>query len=299
MSTLYATRGLPGSGKSTLARAWVAEDPTSRARVNGDDLRQMLTGGYVKAAEHRAGMVRDSAALSLLRSGVDVVVDNTHLRARALRGLAEVARRAGAEFEVWDLTDVDVEECIRRDAARPEPVGEDVIRGMHQRFLKGRTLPLPAPTLGDLPVVAAPYRPAPGTPRAVLVDVDGTVALMGDRGPYDWGRVGEDAPNRSVIDVAVALHTDGHVLVVMSGRSEVCRDATVAWLSEHLRSPFVGPFMRAEGDHRKDSVVKAELFDAHVRDHYDITAVLDDRRQVVDMWRSMGLVTLQVAEGEF
>lgn len=42
-----------------------------------------------------------------------------------------------------------------------------------------------------------------------------------------------------------------------------------------------------------------ELFDRHARDEYRVLVVLDDRKQVVDMWRSLGLTCLQVAEGNF
>jgi hypothetical protein len=87
--------------------------------------------------------------------------------------------------------------------------------------------------------------------------------------------------------------------VFLSGRTAGCQDATTAWLTQHVGGPFDGPFMRAAGDHRKDSIVKAELFDRHVRDTYDVTCVLDDRKQVVDTWRAMDLTVLQVAEGDF
>jgi len=58
-------------------------------------------------------------------------------------------------------------------------------------------------------------------------------------------------------------------------------------------------FMRPEGDMRPDNIVKAELFDTYVRDNYDVQFVIDDRDQVVDMWRRMGLACLQVAPGDF
>ena len=32
---------------------------------------------------------------------------------------------------------------------------------------------------------------------------------------------------------------------------------------------------------------------------YNVHFVLDDRQQVVDMWRSLGLTVFQVAEGDF
>jgi hypothetical protein len=56
--------------------------------------------------------------------------------------------------------------------------------------------------------------------------------------------------------------------------------------------------MRA-ADMRKDSVVKQELFERFVRDKYNISFILDDRQQVVDMWRGLGLTVFQVAEGDF
>lgn len=57
--------------------------------------------------------------------------------------------------------------------------------------------------------------------------------------------------------------------------------------------------MRPEGDIRKDSIVKREIFENYIRDYYNIQFVLDDRNQVVEMWRSLGLKCLQVQEGDF
>lgn len=50
----------------------------------------------------------------------------------------------------------------------------------------------------------------------------------------------------------------------------------------------------------KDDIVKFELFKEHVEPVFNIKFVLDDRNQVVDMWRNeLGLKVLQVAEGDF
>lgn len=57
--------------------------------------------------------------------------------------------------------------------------------------------------------------------------------------------------------------------------------------------------MRPAGDKRRDDIIKAEIFDQHIRGHHNILLVLDDRDSVVKMWRSMGLTCLQVAEGNF
>ena len=42
-----------------------------------------------------------------------------------------------------------------------------------------------------------------------------------------------------------------------------------------------------------------EIFENDIRPYYNIDYVLDDRNQVVEMWRSIGLTCLQVAEGNF
>ncbi len=145
----------------------------------------------------------------------------------------------------------------------------------------------------------AAYEPLPDGIPAYLVDLDGTMCLMGDRSPYDETRVGSDLVNEPVRQVVYALAAIGNRIIFMSGRKETCRPETEAWLREHYALTYEGLFMRAAGDGRKDWVVKGELFDAHVRGRYDVRGVFDDRNQVVGMWRSIGLTVFQVAPGDF
>ncbi len=150
----------------------------------------------------------------------------------------------------------------------------------------------------------APYSPLPGTPRAIICDIDGTVALRGNRSPYDWTRVADDTPNRPVIEVVQALHASGHQVIFMSGRSAICELATGMWIETHVAAnwSFDNGFlllMRRQGDNRQDAVIKAELFDQHVRTRFNVRAVFDDRLQVIRMWREMGLTVLDVAGGDF
>jgi predicted kinase len=309
MAELMITRGLPASGKSTWARQWVAEDPAMRARVNRDDLRSNLYGTArpTHQQESAISVVQQAAVRALLAAGRSVVVDDMHLRARYVSNWVAVAASAGAGFGLQDFTDVPVEECIRRDAERgargDRAVGEEVIRELHGRFLaSGRGLPasalVPKP---DATAAAARYRPDPQLPAAWLVDIDGTLALMGTavggRGPFDWHRVGEDQPNPAVVDLVRALDAKA-AIVVMSGRDESCRGLTEAWLARY-EVPYDALFMRPTGDSRKDSIVKRELFDQHVAPRWAVQGVIDDRRQVVEMWRALGLMCAQVAPGDF
>lgn len=302
MTKLIITRGLPGSGKSTFARRWVSEDPKRRAEVNRDLLRVMMHGGYVDA-EPMITAARDAMISKLLSRGVDVVCSDTNLPQRVARDIARVGRLAGAEVQVQDFTGIPLEVCLSRNATRTdkEPVPEKRIREMHDRYIAGRSGPMPLPVEDETVTGADFVERVPGRPYAVLVDIDGTVALKGARSPYDYTRVHEDDPNKRVIDVVYALYLAGYEIIFMSGRSEDCRAMTEEWLAECL--PFVAGaqlYMRASGDMRKDSIVKRELFDKHVRGYFNIVCVLDDRNQVVRMWREeLGLTCLQVAEGNF
>jgi predicted kinase len=292
------TRGLPASGKTTFAR----ELQPSVVRVNRDDLRRMLHGRrlFTQWAEGQVAVVQRAMVETLLRARADVIVDDTNLRSRTVRDWAELAARFSAGFEVHDFTDVPLEECVRRDAGRAveERVGEPAIRRMFDRFLKGRNLPLPVPSVapGGPGVV---YDPPAGLPPAVLVDIDGTVALLNGRSPYDMSRVGEDAPNEAVIAAVRAMHAAGNAVVYCTGRNEWCRPATEAWLDRHVGVPYAGLFMRRDRDTRRDAVVKAEMFASAIRDRWRIVGVFDDRQQVVRMWRALGLTVFQVAEGDF
>lgn len=58
-------------------------------------------------------------------------------------------------------------------------------------------------------------------------------------------------------------------------------------------------YMRTPGDMRKDFVIKKELYDAKIKNKYNVQFVLDDRNQIVDMWRGLGMTCLQVDYGNF
>jgi len=134
---------------------------------------------------------------------------------------------------------------------------------------------------------------------AVIVDIDGTVAVRGDRSPYDESRVGWDAPNKPVIAVVEALHAAGHAIVFVTGRTSRCRTDTRKWLEAHVPVPQELLLMRRVGDQRPDQTVKRELYARSIRPRYRVLCVLDDRDRVVEMWRGLGLTVFQVAEGNF
>lgn len=143
--------------------------------------------------------------------------------------------------------------------------------------------------------------------RALLVDIDGTMAINNSGRPwYGEGyekRLHEDSPNQILIDVLDALTYKGGFadkVLFVSGRAEVGRAATTAWLMDHT---FYDPdgddvelFMRADEDFRSDVEVKTEIYNEHIRGVYDVRLALDDKPELITLWRSLGIPAWQVNE---
>lgn len=305
-STIHLTTGLPASGKTTYARALMTGAGGRLRRVNLDDIRAMLDddGAGTKVWSHKheatAQRIQEDAIRAALAGGWDLVVDNTHLTQRMPSRIKQIV--AGqARFEVHDFTGIPLEECLRRDAARPRPVGEAAILRLHEKHrsaTKGGWR-LTAEWLNDNPLAHLKrYEPNLDLPPAVLCDIDGTLALHHERGPYDFEACGTDRLNDSVAHALDAFHRCGMRILLLSGRQEEYREHTERWLAA-MYVPYDALWMRPLGDRRSDDVVKAELFDQHVRDSYWVRTVLDDRDRVVALWRRMGLPCWQVNYGDF
>src|SRR5262249_6186946 len=128
-------------------------------------------------------------------------------------------------------------------------------------------------------------------------DVDGTLAHMQGRRPFDWHLVGDDALDEVVADILRRYMWD-HKIILLSGRSDECRDATKRWLRMN-KVPYDALHMRRAGDFRPDTVVKREIYDAEIKDRFTIRLILEDRSSMVKLWRSLDLTCFQVADGDF
>lgn len=142
--------------------------------------------------------------------------------------------------------------------------------------------------------------------RAAIVDLDGTLSLNNSGRPwYGAGyekRLHEDDVNYTVERVMNAMVSRGvvdHILFV-SGRAEVGRAATSQWIFDNtyftVGSESSSLFMRADGDFRPDHVIKREIYDEHIRDAYDVFVALDDRPEMIELWRSLDIPAWQVNE---
>ena len=133
--------------------------------------------------------------------------------------------------------------------------------------------------------------------KAIIVDIDGTLAHMSGRSPYDYSKVGTDTIDETILDI-VLKHQVGYYIFIVSGRKHECREQTEVWLHKH-RVPYNELYMREDGDNRNDAIVKREIFETYIDPIANVQFVLDDRNRVVKMWREIGLKCLQVADGDF
>ncbi len=283
MKKVILTVGLPGSGKSTWATKVINDKHGSHINVNRDDLRSMLHDSkFSKSNEKHVNLVRDQIILSALDNGKHVIVSDTNLNPKVQEHIKKLVKGL-AVVELKDFTDVSLEECIKRDLKRTNSVGKDVIEGMYNRYLVEREyIPKRVHRNEDLP-------------SCIIVDIDGTLAHMNGRGPFDWDRVGEDLPDEEVI--RMVNQYKGRV-IIMSGRDGSCKPETVKWLTKHGVT-FHEIHMRTARDMRKDNIIKNELYINNILGKYKVDYVVDDRDQVVKLWRDLGLLCMQVAPGNF
>lgn len=139
-------------------------------------------------------------------------------------------------------------------------------------------------------------------PKAIICDLDGTLAHLGDRSPYDASTAEKDLinmPIANIIEVYDHQKLYDISLILISGREAKSRPATVRWLKKYKITHYKALHLRKDGDLRKDFIIKKEIYEKHVKDIYDVLFVLEDRDQVVKMWREIGLTCLQVAYGNF
>ena len=146
----------------------------------------------------------------------------------------------------------------------------------------------------------------------VIFDLDGTLANIQDRikhcsikdGKLDWEKfynpdfIEYDKPNPDIIELNRSLHKSGYEIHILSGRSDRTREATEKWLYDN-EVDYHHLMMRDEENiYLKDSELKRGWLNKFYKKEY-ILFVVDDRKQVGDMWREEGLTCLQVAEGNF
>lgn len=300
MKKIILTIGCPGSGKSTWAREFIAKNP-GFYNINRDDYRQSIMGHeerdeykYTKKKEAIVTGMQFDTAKSILYGGDSVkgvIISDTNLNPERRLAWETFAKEYGWKVE-YKVFDVPWTELVKRNSKRgTKAVPIDVLRSMYSRMREYKGLPV--------------YKGTPGKPKAVIFDLDGTLALHVARGPYELDKLSTDEPNPMVVEYVKMLHQAGYTIITVSGRESGTKEdsmcyyeATKKWM-DTFSIPWEMHIQRNQGDTRKDDVVKEELFWNCIAPYYDVKLAVDDRNQVVEMWRRIGLECWQVNHGDF
>lgn len=299
---LIICRGIQGSGKSTWAKQWCHEDPKHRVRFNNDDIRNMLGDYWVPDREKLVTEAKANMITFALITGYDVVVDNMNLNPkedmwiRTLCTNIEKDKGIHIDIEYKDFF-IPVEECIRRDAMRPNPIGEKVIKDTWRRY---RTFIIQQ-NINEM--LSKRPEHVDGARPAILVDMDATLCLNTTGRPY----YGEGAAKGMLNDIAVegicnlvkTLYEKRTIFIITGreGTPEII-EATKKWLDSN-GIKVDGLFFRPVKDYSPGAECKKKIYEDNIKGKYNVEFVLDDNYKCVEMWREQGLVCLQPNEGKF
>lgn len=276
MPKLYIMRGLPASGKSTYCRQHLSHC----VRVNRDELRRMIYGlAWNPKREQEVTEAQNGMLEQALMWKRDVVIDDTNLNPKFLdKWLRQAKMYPDTTSEIIDLTSVPPWTCVENDRKRPQhqQVGPDVIWEKYYKYL--------APEL---------YKGDSSLAPLIVSDLDGTVRDNTWRDAFDLtGKCIDDPPIMHVIKAIRGCQGDPERpdrIQFLSGMEYTDANwaSTSEWLSQYFTN--FGLAFRSKGDHRRDSVIKRELFDKIVKPN-PVIAVFDDRPQVIrECWIPLGL----------
>jgi predicted kinase len=309
MMQFLLLKGCPGSGKSTWAKEKVAEDPDKWLRFNNDDMRSMMNNSvfspsYEKIVEKtRTFLIREALA-----SGRSILLDNVNAHDKHWTESIKLAKAANRDITVSEIPFYcPLQELIDRDSKRigNAQVGEKVIRkfwndlgreafadykGREEVFYKNGNSK-------DAPW--EPMKQNDSLPRAVIFDNDGTICrIHPGRSPYDASSSDLDIPQDHTIEALRLYHKAGYKILFVSGREAKYREPTERFYEKHFPEVKYELFTRQTGDLRRDVIIKEEIFNAHIKDKYFVSAWFDDRLQVSRWVHEIGLPLFRVGNPE-
>lgn len=257
----------------------------------------MLGKYWVTSRENLVSSIKKNMAEEAINRGYDIVVDNMNLNPKEILFWKDMVKMAnmdpdGYQYEI-EFKDffIPLEECIRRDAMRPNPIGEKVIRETWKRYKHFIQTTGVENYVNNL-------RKYTGKPKCIVIDMDSTMCFNTTKRPWFGDGAAEgminDVPNTGMCDMIRQLQED-FVIVVATGRDTTQEEVTKQWLAKQGINPDEFYF-RTKGDFRKGVVVKKEQIEA-ILEKYDIVAIFEDCEPIVNMYREMGLTVLQPNKG--
>ena len=297
---IIVCRGCPASGKSFWSVAKVAENPLTWVRQNNDEIRAMCNSSvYGKQYEAFIRTTRLSMIKEAIKANFNVVVDNVNANEQNWKDVLKIAKEANKDIIVSEkLFYEDIEVLLERNAKRtgsafvPEKVIHKFYRELGGKKFKDAVPKVEVFSKRDVAVdrnVPAMVQDE-SLPRAVICDLDGTLAKIGDRSPYCASNCDlTDSPNDWVVETVKLYYNADYKIIFCSGRMDKDRAPTIRFIEKHLPGMKYVLLMREDADLRRDDIVKEEIFNKYIKPNYWTKLVIDDRLIVCRKWYEMGL----------
>lgn len=305
MKKIIVLQGPPAVGKSTRAQELLVKYGSDKAViVCRDSIREACGEYWVPSRENYISDIEKGAVIAALEHDMIPIIDATNLNPKTIEKWKNIASDYVAEIEWIEIVEP-YKVALQRDSNpdRKRPVGKKVLRNFYMKYYPH----LIAPMSDDRKMIEFTSKP-----KAIIVDIDGTIALRDGRSPFDYEKVYEDRADHRIAHLLKRLIGDcDYEVFFVTGREDIgnCRQKTSDWLNDNIY-PLHGHdgflpvdnwklFMRGEGDHRSDEITKKEIYENHIAPWYDVVCVFEDRNRVVKMWRDLGLLVAQVYDGDF
>ena len=301
-------QGCPASGKSTFAEKLfqaskehenTLEDHKNKfVIVCRDDIRAALgikQTDFSRESEVTKEQLKQSC--EILDMGYSLIVADTNLNPKYLDVWKNLAKEYNAELKKL-LLYIPYWEAIKRDKAREKSVGRKVIERFYRTYFPDRF----KEDLMDKRIINESYNVM--QEDCVICDLDGTIALHMGRTPYDWAKIHTDKMDIRMARILKMYYDAGVNIIFLSGRPEHVYATTMEWLDKSFEELGIELnyqlVLRPEDDNRKGAITKKELYEKLIAEHgYNTLCVFEDSNSCVEMWRSLGLLTCQVANGEY
>lgn len=308
MNEIKILVGVSGSGKSTWSSEFIKNN-SNWVRVNRDDIRKQLVGilnqDYYKrkdlnSLEKQVTFILEQNIRHLLSHNYNIIIDNTHLKESYINDIyKEFGHLAKISVKVFNTP---LEECKSRVVKRETKQSFwDKLFGRKVNFdtsyidkqFKDLSNLLKKYNTGDfsLPVLNHEYKSADNLPKCIIIDLDGTLCLYGDKNPYD--RDFENDICNPVVKKIMDSCSDN--IIFFSGRNDKFKNQTIEFLEKHFSKDFKYQlFMRNTKDNRNDVIVKEEMFNNYIRDKYQVEFAIDDRLRILRLWNKLGITTINM-----
>ncbi len=291
--------GPPGSGKSTYCKNWLSPSDSEFYRYINQD------------TQGRDGHLEEFNRA--ITAGENIVTDRMNFNKDQRERYLKPAREAGYKTKIIVLH-VPLRVCLDRCNARKDhptvKTPQDASKAVNFFFSKYERV-----EDSEADVVERIYDIGVEKIDALICDLDGTLCNIEHRIGFvnpketdseksqkvDWPNFFKNIPYDTVNEWCKEIlkrFWGRSAIVLASGRPEDYKRSTLDWLRDN-DIHYTSLLMRMRGDYRKDNIIKEIILEFEIKPRYNVLFSIDDRKQVVDMWRKHGIVCLACAEGDY